>query len=606
MKFSLKELKEELFLLDQHIILEFETLIAPNPSDYRGLKEIAKLSVLIDGEPTKIIVGFPDTFPHTLPSFFYKEEVFDSFPHMEEDGLICFTRNESLILDSRYPASILINCLEKVIDLMEKGLYGENKEDYLLEFEAYWRNGAEMKIYSFIDIQNQTVRHLDLWLKEIGGSYSIFASEENENLDLAIKNIFKTERTGSVQYRCIYFPLEKNTFLMPPIKGKEWSHTTIKQNIMDNLSSENQKIFRSLVKKKSKKFNDNFDFVIIGLPTSNGNVVLFSYAFYDNKFSIKGSAEKIPFHPFVLRCKDLKKTKATIVRWHPSHLLNRTGGNANLINKHVLIVGAGSIGSEIALRFAKAGVEKISLVDNDIMELENVHRHALGSNRVFQLSEDRGLIHQFKVHALAEEIHQKYPFTKVTAYAKEFSSFLKEELFEWSNIDLAIVSIGMPNQEMQINRHILSLQHSPPVLYTWVEPLGIGGHVLVTANKVKEGCYQCLFKPEEDTPISNRSAFAEPFQEFSKAVTGCGSVFTPYNFLDSERTAILTAATGIKVLTGEITDNPLLSWKGDRQRFISQGFRSTSRYALTEDELYSSRLMYKDPECPICSLGGVL
>ena len=601
MTLSLKELKKELDFLDQHIILDFEALVAANPMDYRGLKELAKLSVLVDGEPTEMIVGFPDSFPNGLPSFFYKEGFFGSFPHLEEDGLICFTRNESLVLDSRYPASILINCLEKVIDLMEKGLYGENKEDYLLEFEAYWRNGAEMRIYSCIDTPNQTVRHLDLWLKEIGSDYSIFASEENENMNFAIKNIFQTDRKGSMKCRCIYFPLEKNTFFMPPTKDTEWSHATIKQNIIGNLSSENQKIFRSLVQKKPKKFNAKFDFVIIGLPTPNGNVALFSYAFYDNEVSIKGSAKKIPVHPFILKYKNFKKIKATISRWSPTHMLNRTGGNTALMNKHILIVGTGSIGSEIAVRFAKAGVEKISLVDYDIMELENVHRHALGSNRVFQVTEDRGLHHQFKVHALAKEIQQKYPFTTVNAYPKYFSDFLKEEVVDWSEVDLAVVAIGMPNQDMQINQDMLRLPYSPPVLYTWVEPLGIGGHVLVTANLVKQGCYQCLFKPTEEEPIYNRSAFAKPFQEFSKAVTGCGSVFTPYNFLDSERTAILTTETGIKVLTGEIPDNPLLSWKSDGQTFHSQGFHSTSRFALTAEELYDSRLMYKDSECPVCS-----
>lgn len=252
MTLSLKELKEELELLDQHILLDFEALLAPNPLDYRGLKVLAKLSVLVDGEPVELIVGFPDSFPNGLPSFFYKEGFFGAFPHLEEDGLICFTRNESLVLDSRYPASILINCLEKVIDLMEKGLYGENKEDYLLEFEAYWRNGAEMRIYSCIDIQNQTVRHLDLWLKEIGSNYSIFASEENENVNFAIESIFHTDRKGSIKCRCIYFPLEKNTFFMPPTKDTEWSLATIKQNIMGNLSSENQKVFRSLVQKSQK------------------------------------------------------------------------------------------------------------------------------------------------------------------------------------------------------------------------------------------------------------------------------------------------------------------------------------------------------------------
>lgn len=601
MSFVIEDLIEELNLLEQNIILHIEAIIEPNSLDYRGLKDIAELSVVIDGEPTELIVGFPASFPNGIPSFFDKKGLFGSIPHIETDGLICFTRNESLIVDSRYPASILLNCLEKVIDVLEQGLYGENSEDYLLEFEAYWRNGAEMNIHSYIDVQDKTVRSLDLWIKQLGNDLVIFATEENKNLNHAINNIFHTNKEGSKKYRCIYFPLEQDTFFRPPTKELDWNHATLKQNVMNNLSLANQKVFRTLVQKKSQIINTKFEFVIIGLPTSDGNVALFSCALYDNEISIKGLPKKISIHPFILRNKDLKMIRANIDRWHPSHLLNRTGGNATLIEKHILIVGVGSIGSEIALRFAKAGVKKITIIDNDFMELENVHRHALGSNRVFQISEEKGLYHQFKVVALAEEIQQKYPFTSVKAYTKSFSEFLKEEKINWSDFDLAIVAIGSPNQEIIINKHMLSLPSSPSVLYTWVEPLGIGGHTLVTANKVRQGCYQCLFKPEEDTPMYNRSAFAKPFQQFSKSVTGCGSVFTPYNFLDSERTAILTVETGIKVLTGEIQDNPLFSWKGSGQTFISQGFKPTLRFSFNEEELYASRLKYKDANCSVCS-----
>lgn len=594
----LYELKKDLQLLDQKILIDFEPILISNPKEYRGLKQLAKLSVLIDGTPTKIIVGFPSSFPNEIPSFFYKEGILGSFPHLEEDGLVCFTRNESLILDSRYPSSILINCLEKVIELIEKGLYGENKEDYLLEFEAYWRKDSEMSIYSCIDTQNQTVRHLNLCVKEIAESYSIFASEEDENIDTAFQNIFHIDKTNSYKCRCIYFPLKEDTFFLPPTSENEWSDSLFKQHTLDNLSFENQKIFRTLLRNK-KKFNTKFDFIIVGLPTSNGNVSLFSYAFYDNYVSIKGSTKKIQVHPFVVKTKNLKRIKATVSRWHPSHMLNRTGGNTSLMNKHIMIIGLGSIGSEIAMRFAKAGAGKISLIDPDIMELENVHRHALGSNRVFKVS-DSGLRNDYKVHALSEEIQQRYPFTKVSTHVKTFSNFLKEETVVWSKIDLVIVAIGIPNQEMQINQYMLTLSSSPPVIYTWVEPLGIGGHILVTANKVRRGCYQCLFKSIEDAPIYNRSAFAKPFQEFSKTVTGCGSVFTPYNFLDSERTAILAVETGIKVLVRDLTDNPLLSWKGSSQSFISQGYQLTSRFGLTNEELYASRLLYKDSECKVC------
>lgn len=595
----LRELKKELDLLDQHILIDFEPLSISDSTKYRGLKQLAKLSVLIDGDPSEIIVAFPDSFPNAIPSFFYEEGKFGTFPHLEEDGFICFTRNESLVLDSRYPASILINCLEKVIELIEKGLYGENREDFLHEFEAYWRKSSEMKIYASVDVQNQTVRHLNLWIKEVGKKYSIFASEEKENIDAALKNIFHVDSKESIKCRCIYFPLEKGTFLLPPTTDTEWSYSTIRQNILNNLSPENKKVFRLLLK-KTKHFNPKFDFIIVGLPTPDGNFSLFSYAFYNNEVPIKKNLRKILVHPFIFKSKNLKSIRATVSRWHPSHMLNRTGGNISLMNKQVLIIGVGSIGSEIAVRFAKAGVAKISLVDYDILELDNVHRHALGSDCVFKTTEDNGIRSNFKVHALSEEIQKKYPFTEVSAYAKTFFNFVNEETVDWSKFDLVIVAIGAPNQEMQINQHMLSLPYTPPVLYTWVEPLGIGGHVLVTANHVKRGCYQCLFKPIGEDPIYNRSAFAKPFQTFSKSVTGCGSVFTPYNFLDSERTAILTVDTGIKVLLGDLIDNPLLSWKGDAQNFLNHEFQFTSRFTLTTEELYASRLLYKDEKCKVC------
>lgn len=595
----LNRLQNDLKSLDQKILIDFEPILESNPKEYRGLEQLAKLSVMIDGTPTNLIAGFPESFPHKIPSFFYKEGIIGPFPHLEEDGFICFTRNESLILDTRYPSSILINCLEKVIEVIEKGLYGENTKDYIIEFESYWRRGAEMHIYSCINTQNKTVRSLNLFVKKIEQSYSVFSSEEDENIDLAFKNIFHIDKTNSFNCRCIYFPLKENTTFLPPTRESEWSNSLFKQHILNNLSIENQKIFRSLLKNK-KKFDSDFDFVIVGLPTSNGNVSLFSYAFYDNYISIKSSGKKIPIHPFIAETKNLKRVKATVSRWHPSHMLNRTGGNTSLMKKSIMIVGLGSIGSEVAMRFAKAGVEKITLIDPDIMELDNVHRHSLGSNRVFKVS-DSGLQNEYKVHALSEEIRQRYPFTKVSTRTKTFFNFVKEETVVWSKIDLVIIAIGSPNQEMQINKHMLSLSSPPPILYTWVEPLGIGGHVLVTSNRLKSGCYQCLFKPvEEDAPIYNRSAFAEPFQEFSKTVTGCGSVFTPYNFLDSERTAILTVETGLKILIGDLIDNPLLSWKGDGQNFKSQGYQFTLRFGFTNEELYNSRLLYKDPECSIC------
>jgi molybdopterin-synthase adenylyltransferase len=220
------------------------------------------------------------------------------------------------------------------------------------------------------------------------------------------------------------------------------------------------------------------------------------------------------------------------------------------------------------------------------------------------LSEKLGLHNKPKVWGLEDEINRKYPFTEVKEYYKNIFTFFEEEEISKSNTDLFIVAIGSPNKEIMINERLHNLPDPPPTIYTWVEPLGIGGHTLLTLNKEKVGCYQCLFKPDEESPIHNRSAFAEPNQDFSKSITGCGSVFTPYNFLDSERSAMLTVEAGIKVLIGNMKGNPLLSWKGEDDLFEKYGYKTTVRYTFTAEKLNETKYSYKDKKCHICSKEG--
>ncbi|WP_349409335.1 ThiF family adenylyltransferase [Pseudalkalibacillus sp. SCS-8] len=597
----IQKIKEELEYIDQSIINNIDLISNIDPGKYRGCETVANLSIEVNGEPTVIKVGFPNSFPNMLPMFFDKEDHFGIIPHKELDGFLCFTRSETLIIDERYPASILLNCLEKVISVVEDGVRGDNKIDFLLEFEEYWKRGVPTVLYSHIDTKNQTVRMLELWWNKLKEDSSLLiAGEKNQPLKQVIKKVFHIDIDKADRYRCIYFPLNPETFLKPPIK-EEWNFKTLKDIIFDNLTPCNERIFRKILKSPDNNVKAGIDFIVIGLPLPNENTALFGYVISGHLPNAKNKVMG-KIHPFTLKPKDPKLLKLKIHRWHPNHMINRTGGNTLLSNKHVLIVGAGSIGSEVAIRFAKSGVGKISLIDDDVLELNNIHRHALGCDQVFDVDEKLGFYNKPKVQGIKEEINRKYPFTLVKSFPNEYMKVWEEGKIDLNEIDLVVVAIGAPNQEMLINRKMIQQNNPPPVLYTWVEPLGIGGHTLVTLNSVKEGCYQCLFKADGEQPIFNRSAFAKPFQEFSKTVTGCGSVFTPYNFMDSERTAMLTVDTGIKVLLGKLDDNPLLSWKGEIVTFKEQGFETTTRYSFSLEDLYKSRYLYKDENCIVCSI----
>ena len=607
MEVSLEFIRKQILEMDQTLIRAFNPRDDFDKEKYSGFEAMAEIDVLICEEPAKLTVGFPKRFPNVLPSFYDDENQFGSIPHKLPGGLLCFTRSDSLLIDTRYPSSIVLNCLEKVISLIESGITGENQNDFMEEFEVYWIKKSFLDIYAHIDTSNERVRELNLWSKNIPeNDFFIAASEKKddiESLEKLVKHLFKIDISNANKFRCFYIPLKEGTFLIPPLDEK-WSFSELKTNILSNLTEENLKTFNRLANRPVK--STSLEYIIVGLPTPNGNVSLFGFGMTGNKIPFKSHKKnketQKQVHPFILKPKDMSVYNAKINRWHPSHLIGRAGGHIQLNDKHILIAGVGSIGSEIAMRFAKAGVGKISMVDNDRLEFGNIHRHVLGSDQLYYAIEEVPLMQKSKVFGMKDEINRKYPFSKVEAHYKDILTVPEEMDLNKPNFDLIIVAIGSPNTEMELNRLLQGLPEPPPTLYTWVEPLGIGGHTLVTLNGERKGCYQCLFKPDEIEPIFNRSAFAQPFQDFSKSITGCGSSFVPYSFLDSERSAILTVEAGIKILMGKIQGNPLLSWKGDPSLFEESGYQTTIRHSFDSGKLEETKYLYQDYSCPVCSL----
>ncbi len=168
------------------------------------------------------------------------------------------------------------------------------------------------------------------------------------------------------------------------------------------------------------------------------------------------------------------------------------------------------------------------------------------------------------------------------------------------------MAIGNPTIELYLNKYFYNTKNMPPVIFTWLEAYGIGGHALLTNNKNRNGCLECLFTPPEKDIENygkyNRSSFAKKGQEFSKAISGCGSLFTPYGSLDAIQTAILAVRLAINVLDGHEIDNPILSWKGDSQMFLENKKILSDRYRCTVEQLYENRYKYKSDLCPICRL----
>jgi len=68
-----------------------------------------------------------------------------------------------------------------------------------------------------------------------------------------------------------------------------------------------------------------------------------------------------------------------LLRYSRHILLDEIGieGQEKLLSAHALIIGAGGLGSPVALYLASAGVGRITLVDDDVVDLTNLQRQIL-------------------------------------------------------------------------------------------------------------------------------------------------------------------------------------------------------------------------------------
>ncbi|MCU0378663.1 MAG: HesA/MoeB/ThiF family protein [Bacteroidales bacterium] len=97
------------------------------------------------------------------------------------------------------------------------------------------------------------------------------------------------------------------------------------------------------------------------------------------------------------------------IRYNRQLIIPQIGekGQVKLREASVLVVGAGGLGSPVLLYLAAAGVGKIGIVDNDVVDTGNLQR------QVIYNASDRGCM---KAATAAEKISQLNPLIKVSPY----------------------------------------------------------------------------------------------------------------------------------------------------------------------------------------------
>lgn len=277
----------------------------------------------------------------------------------------------------------------------------------------------------------------------------------------------------------------------------------------------------------------------------------------------------------------------TLNRVDRGTLQARGGTHLDLAARRVLLIGCGSIGGHIAQMLASAGIGNLTLMDHDRLAWENTFRHTLGM---------RGL-HHMKAEALAEDLRDRMPYLKVTPITQRLP-LAPDGGPAISGFDLVIDATGEPTVSMSIAARP-TLFGGTPLIHTWLEPLGLGGHAMVSLPG--QGCFTCLLGRDDPTePLSFGPAFAQLGQDFQLDELGCGAYYAPFSDLDARRTAELATRLSLDVVLGRTNGAVLRSWKGDAASFRAHGYKTAAWYDGVTADVLAGGIPYRSSHCPQC------
>jgi molybdopterin/thiamine biosynthesis adenylyltransferase len=192
-------------------------------------------------------------------------------------------------------------------------------------------------------------------------------------------------------------------------------------------------------------------------------------------------------------------------------------GQEKLLGSHILIIGAGGLGSAAAPYLAAAGVGQITLVDHDKVELTNLQR---------QIMHNHKSIGQHKVDSGKQFLQSINPSLTINAIAERASENLLTKLLP--TVDLVLDCTDNFATRQLINANCFN-QKVPLVSGA---ALKFDGQLSVFDFRNESSpCYACLFSPKEQ------------FEEVSCASMG---IFSPLVGI----IGAMQAAQALQVLIG--------------------------------------------------------
>jgi len=223
--------------------------------------------------------------------------------------------------------------------------------------------------------------------------------------------------------------------------------------------------------------------------------------------------------------------------WDTKQIFTRGCFRSELTQKHILIIGAGALGSAIAELLVRGGFDHLTIIDADILKTGNLVRHTLTLN-------DLG---QFKAEAVANRLNKANPQAHIMAICDDFPPRRPIENAACNHCDVIIDCTGS-------DEVLLSLKNFPwkdnKVFYSF--SIGYGAKRLfcfqARSSQFPHSIFQSMIQPWLDLEQMENPDVVMPMEGI-----GCWHPVFPARSDD----IWLLASSGIKWLDATIRNEQL-------------------------------------------------
>lgn len=479
--------------------------------DVESDTDVDRFEVLIDGR-----------FPYSRLRVAYRsQDVYLKWPHVETQGVLCLPLDRPPSADvSGVAFSSILAATELVAKCADAAFV---RQELGREFISYWNRScddATPPIRSLLDPTNRATRDVAVWL----GKHYALVGETPAQLQSWLANLGREGNSAIVTG--VFGFLDEAPVPQFPSGTREF---------FDFLQAHcPQALQRIDVQPAAASV-----VVVLGADSPTGIGLIGARIDAPGMNGFRKGATLSATIKRRLRASRSRFTRAKLDRFDPSWIHGRglSQDQKVLESADILVLGCGSLGSQVAVRLAQCGVGSMWLVDPEKLAAANVGRHALGVESVGRN----------KATELAKVLKRRFPHVRdANGFAGIWQSFVEKHGDIIDQFDLVIACIGDWASDGQLSEWYVKGHVPAPIVIGWLDEFGTAAHAVALSSGVP--ALTCLLdsegrlrEPETLWPAGGQIQ-AEP---------ACGTLFQPFGALDVARAEGLVTRLCLDIATGQ-------------------------------------------------------